>query len=98
MTTVDDVRKALEDLRRAHPLIGLDGSPGESGDIIAQALVKEGLSMIRDYEAVKAEYDKLKPNEDDAGYRDYIKAGVRAGEHQISFLMAILRTAGRMSK
>ncbi len=85
--TVDEVRKALEYIQNA----------GSLACAIERALVTEGLKVLDDYAEVKAEYEKALKDRNDDGYREYMLAGVRAGEQQINFIAAILRSAGRIS-
>jgi len=86
--TVDEVRKALEEMKS-----GFVGSTCN----IERVLVTEGLKVLDDYAEVKVEYEKALKASDDDGYREYILAGMRAGEQQINFIAAILRSAGRIS-
>jgi len=86
--TVDEVRKALEEMKS-----GFVGSTCN----IERVLVTEGLKVLDDYAEVKAEYEKALKDRNDDGYREYMLAGVRAGEQQINFIAAILRSAGRIS-
>jgi hypothetical protein len=89
--TVDEVRKALEELSRKGCMIVQCGCRDTH-----KAFVTEGLKVLDDYAGVKAEYEKGAKLNDDPGYREYMRNGMRAGEHQINFIAAILRTAGRM--
>ena len=86
--TVDEVRKALECIQNAGPF----------ACAIEHALVTEGLKILDDYAEVKAEYEKALNDSDlgGGGYREYILAGMRAGETQINLIAAILRSAGRI--
>lgn len=86
--TVDEVRKALEEMKS-----GFVGSTAN----IERVLVVEGLKVLDDYAEVKVEYEKALKSRDDDGYREYMRAGVRAGEQQINLLAAILRSAGRIA-
>lgn len=94
--TVDEVRKALEEIRR----IERDACESFScpAHDTAHALITEGLKVLDDYAEVKIEYEKALKSRDDDGYREYILAGMRAGEQQINLIAAILRTAGRLVK
>ncbi len=85
--TVDEVRKALEEMKI---------SWGSTCNI-ERVLVTEGLKVLDDYAEVKAEYEKALKASDDDGYREYILAGMRAGETQINLISVILRSAGRIS-
>ncbi len=88
--TVDEVRKALEEMKPdPHRMSTRSG--------VEDALVTEGLKVLDDYAEVKAEYEKALKDRDDLGYREYMKAGVSAGEKQINLIAAILRSAGRIS-
>ena len=88
--TVDEVRKALEEMKPdPHRMSTRSG--------VEDALVTEGLKILDDYAEVKVEYEKALKASDDDGYREYILAGMRAGEQQINLIAAILRSAGRLS-
>lgn len=90
--TVDEVRKALEEMKPdPHRMSTRSG--------VEDALVTEGLKILDDYAEVKAEYEKALNDSDlgGGGYREYILAGMRAGETQINLIAAILRSAGRIS-
>ena len=95
--TVDEVRKALEEIRR----IERDAceSFSCSAHDVSSAFVTEGLKVLDDYAEVKAEYEKALNDSDlgGGGYREYILAGMRAGEQQINLIAVILRSAGRLS-
>jgi len=82
---VDGVRKALDLLKNANTTR------------LEKALVTEGLKVLDDYAEVKAEYEKALKSNDDDGYREYILAGMRAGEQQINLIAVILRSAGRIA-
>ena len=88
--TVDEVRKALEEMKPdPHRMSTRSG--------VEDALVTEGLKILDDYAEVKAEYEKALKDRNDDGYREYILAGMRAGEQQINLIAVILRSAGRLS-
>ena len=89
--TVDEVRKALDELK-------LRGEKRVDGlTELEDALVTEGLKILDHYAEVKVEYEKALKASDDDGYREYILAGMRAGETQINLISVILRSAGRIS-
>ena len=84
----DEVRKALEEMKS-----GFVGSTCN----IERVLVTEGLKVLDDYADVKAAFDRIPKDDDDLGYREYMKAAVRTGQQQINFIANILRSAGRIS-
>ena len=89
--TVDEVRKALDELK-------LRGEKRVDGlTELEDALITEGLKVLDDYAEVKMEYEKALKSRDDDGYREFILRGVKAGEQQINLIATILRTAGRIA-
>lgn len=63
--TVDEVRKALEEMKPdPHRMSTRSG--------VEDALVTEGLKILDDYAEVKVEYEKALKASDDDGYREYI--------------------------
>lgn len=86
---LDEIRKALEGIKTTRFTGGMCK--------IEQALMVESLKVLDDYAEVKAEYEKALKDRDDDGYREYVRAGMRAGEQQINLIAAILRSAGRIA-